>query len=113
MAKKPSTAMSLDAKSTPAQRESANRQHHQELVSHTLDAAEYNGHGHYVGQQGPNGHAMGPSDVHQQGEHAYIPQGVGFFARARPQNMASKDGSPSFDDDQSGAQDYGAVDKAD
>jgi hypothetical protein len=42
--------IALDSNSTPKQRADANRQHHQQLISHTLDAATYNAHGHAVGK---------------------------------------------------------------
>ena len=73
MAKKPSTAMPLDAKSTPAERESANRTHHEELIGHVLDNAVALGHGHAVGS-GSTG-KMVPSDAHLQ-NGAYIPRAV-------------------------------------
>jgi hypothetical protein len=103
MAKKASTAMPLTARSTPAEREAANRQHHQELVSHTLDSATYGGHGHAVGLQGKAGHAMVPNDAALQGKDAYIPQAV--------LNVATKDGSAPFDDPS--AKDYGTTDTGD
>ncbi len=52
---KPATS---SASSTPAERKSANDLHHQSLVGHTLDAAEYSGHGHFVGSQGKRGREM-------------------------------------------------------
>jgi len=102
---KSSTAMPLTAKSTPAERESANRQHHQELIGHTLDSATYGGHGHAVGSQGKAGHTMVPNDSVFQGSgetsrgKPYIPQSV--------LNVTTKDGGVGFDDDQTGADDYG------
>jgi len=86
-----------------AERESANRQHHQELIGHTLDSASYNAHGHFVGRQGA--HEMVQSDAHMQGSgeasrgKPYIPQGV--------LNTATKDGSVGSDDNQQATDDYG------
>ena len=106
---KPSTAMTLNGASTPAERETANRTHHQEIVGHLLDSALYGGHGHAVGRQGAKGHEMVASDAHLQGDHAYIPQAV-FSRDSVPQNrrnQTSKAGSPFDDPD---AANYGSVD---
>lgn len=48
-------------------------QHVKELISHTLDVADYNGHGHAIGKQGRHGHDMVASDAHKQSGE-YIPQ---------------------------------------
>jgi hypothetical protein len=107
MAKKPSTAMPLDAKSTAKERSDANRQHHQELIGHTLDNAVAVGHGHAVGS-GPTG-KMVPNDSAFQGSaetsrgKPYIPQGA--------LNVTTRDGGAPFDDNQKVAGDYGTVDK--
>jgi hypothetical protein len=117
MSKKPSTAMPLTAKSTPAERETANRTHHQELISHTLDNAVAVGHGHAVGS-GPTG-KMVPNDSAFQGSaetsrsKPYIPQGV-FAQDDTPQNrqsQSSRDGGAGFDDPS--AKNYGTVDTGD
>lgn len=83
----PSTSRRLDNNSTVAERSSANRQHHKELISHTLDSASYNAHGHAVGSQGKRGHTMVQSDQAKQGKDAYIPQGV----LGTPQNRQNAD----------------------
>jgi len=107
-AKQSSTTMALHSQSTPSEREAANRTHHQELISATLDNALAVGHGHAVGS-GPTG-KMVTNDAHQQGKpHAYIPQSA--FAKV-PQNMNSRDGGPAFDDSDAAAN-YGTVDKTD
>jgi len=69
-------------------------EHVKELVGHALDSAEYVGHGHFVGRQGPRGHDMVASDAHLQNGQ-FIPQAMG------------KDGGVGFDDDQQMADDYG------
>jgi len=97
---KKSTTMALHAKSTLAERESANRTHQTELINHTLDMASYNAHGHANGAQGRRGHLMVESDAGAQ-KGGYIPQAMG------------KDGGVRFDDDQQGAADYGVDDKTD
>jgi hypothetical protein len=56
----------LSAKSTPDERKSANDLHHQSLVEHALDVAEYNGHDHFVGSQGKRSHEMPANDAHKQ-----------------------------------------------
>jgi hypothetical protein len=71
----PAQPARLDNNSTPAERAAANRAHHQQLISHTLDAAEYGGHGHAHGRQGKAGHVMVPSAASVQ-PHSYIPQAV-------------------------------------
>jgi hypothetical protein len=100
MAKKPSTAMRLDAKSTPAQREAANRQHQSELIGHTLDGAVGAGHGHAVGT-GSTG-KMVPSDAHLQ---------AGQYIGQAALNVTTRDGGAPFDENQKVAGDYGTVDK--
>lgn len=95
----------LDANSTPAERKAANDDHHRTLISHTLDAATYGGHGHAVGK-GATG-KMVPSDAHMQGDHAYIPQGV---LPANRQNTSS-DGAGSAEANDPSTSDYGTVDK--
>ena len=105
MARKSSTAMPLNAKSTPAERESANRQHHQEMADHLLTNTLRAGHGgHMLGKSGPGstGHDLPPSDAHLQSGQ-YIPQAV--F------NTATKDGGSGFDDPS--AKDYGTTDAGD
>ena len=69
-------------------------QHVGELVDHTLDASEYNGHGHAEDRQGRAGHPMPRSDADRQA-NSYVPQ-----------NMY---GGVSADD--LAADDYGVVDK--
>jgi len=92
--------LTSDSGSPPAKAESraANCQHFRELIGHTLDAADYSGHGHAAGRQGARGHAMPKSDAHLQGG-AYVPQ-----------NMYASNGSAQADE-QPLAGDYGAVDK--
>ena len=50
-------------------------QHVGDLVNHTLEASEYNGHGHAEGKQGRAGHPMPRSDAHRQA-NAYVPQNM-------------------------------------
>ena len=104
MAKKPSTAMPLNAKSTPAEREAADRAHKTELINHTLDNAVAVGHGHAVGS-GPTG-KMVPSD-HAKQRGGYIGQGA--FARTPQSTSSDGSGSSDFNDPSTG--DYGTVDK--
>ena len=94
MAKKSSTTMPLHAKSTPTERESADRAHKTELINSTLDMASYNAHGFAHGAQGRRGHPMVANDAAGAQKGGYIPQAMG------------KDGG-GFDDDQRMADDYG------
>jgi hypothetical protein len=107
----PSTSRTLDNSSTVAERSSANRKHHEELVSHTLTAAEYGGHGHAIGRQGKAGHTMVPSDHAAQGKDAFIPQGI----LSVPQNRqnTSSDGSGSANANDPSTSDYATADPGD
>jgi hypothetical protein len=105
----PSTSRRLDNSSTVAERSSANRKHHSELIGHTLDSAAYNAHGHAVGKQGARGHTMTPSDAHMQGDHAYIPQSV---LPANRQNQSS-DGAGSASANDPSTSDYATADPGD
>jgi hypothetical protein len=96
MAKKQLT--DTGASSGPRPMSDGQRDHFKSLVSHTLDNALANGHGHFVGSQGPKGHTMVPSD-HAKQAGGYIPQAMG------------RDGGAPFDDNQKAASDYGTVDK--
>jgi hypothetical protein len=114
MAKKPSTAMPLTAKSTQAEREAANRTHHQEMADHLISNALDAKHGgHMAGQQGPKGHALPANDLHLQ-SGAYIPRGVlqpdGF---ARVPGSTDSDGSGSANANDPATKDYGATDCGD
>jgi hypothetical protein len=42
-------------------------------TGHTLDTADYGGHGHSQGKQGPDGHPMPPNDMSKQA-NSHIPQ---------------------------------------
>lgn len=84
------------ASSRPKAMSDEQRDHFMSLVSHTLDNALANGHGHFVGS-GSTG-KMVPNHAHLQGG-AYVPQAMG------------RDGGAPFDDNQKAASDYGTVDK--
>ena len=90
----PAQPARLANNSTPTERAAANRQHHKELVGHTLDASDYGGHGHALGKAGPGrtGHDMPDNDLHLQ-SGAYIPRGA--FAKI-PQSTTS-DGAGAVD----------------
>jgi hypothetical protein len=62
--------------SDPKPMSDGQRDHFKSLVSHTLDNALANGHGHFVGSQGPKGHTMVPSE-HAAQLGGYIPQAMG------------------------------------
>jgi hypothetical protein len=101
-ATKPAT---LTADSTASERKSANDLHHQSLVEHTIDAAEYGGHGHFVGSQGKRGHDMPANEAHKQlGQ--YIPRAVRKAAVNATTGEYSQQGSPDADD-QSVSDSYG------
>jgi hypothetical protein len=68
-------AKTLDDNSTAKERKAANDDHHRTLISHTLDAAEYGGHGHAIGRQGKRGHTMVPSDAPDAGRPRLHPAG--------------------------------------
>jgi hypothetical protein len=106
-AKPPAT---LNAKSTPAEREAVNRSHHQEMAGHLIDNAVRAKHGgHMLGRQGGGaGHPMPPSDAHLQ-SGAYIPRAA--FAKV-PQNMDS-DGAGSAMANDPSTKDYGTADCGD
>ncbi|MFZ0418414.1 MAG: hypothetical protein WAM04_09920 [Candidatus Sulfotelmatobacter sp.] len=104
MAKKASSAMPLTAKSTAKERWDANRQHHGELIGHTLDAAQYGGHGHASGS-GPTG-KMVQSDAHMQGGASKTSRGKPYIAQGVLPPMG-RDGGGRFDDNQQAADDYG------
>jgi hypothetical protein len=88
----------LDNNSTAKERKAANDNHHQALVAHTLDAAVYGGHGHYVGKQGAKGHDMPKNDAHRQSGQ-FIPRAVHQQAmhQAVRQNTFSENGSADAD----------------
>jgi hypothetical protein len=113
MAKQPNDAaapkqVSLDAHSTPAERDAVNRAHHTQMAGHLIENAVRAGHGgHMLGRQGgAKGHEMPPSDAHLQSGQ-YLPQGA--FAKV-PQNTSS-DGAGSANANEPDADDYGRVDK--
>ena len=109
MAKKPSTEMPLSSRSTPAERDAANRTHHEEMAGHLLDNSIRAGHGgHYLGKAGPGstGHDLPPSDAHLQ-VGQYIPKGA--FAKVPQSTSSDGSGSSDFNDPSTG--DYGTVDK--
>lgn len=86
----------LNAKTTAAL-----NQHVKELTAHTLDASDYNGHGHAQGRQGRAGHRMPPSD-HAKQSGSFIPQAV---------FNTFSDGAGSANANDASTSDYGAVDK--
>ena len=102
----PSTSRRLTSNSTVAERWSANRKHHEELISHTLDAATYyGGHGHAVGEQG----APRPHDGSER------PCGAGqgrLHSAGRFQNRqnTSSDGEGSASANDPSTKNYGVVD---
>jgi hypothetical protein len=52
----PKPPASLNAKSSPAERDAANRDHHQQMASHLIDNTLRAGHGgHMLGKAGPQG----------------------------------------------------------
>ena len=106
---KKSTGMPLTGKSTAAERDDANRTHHQEMAAHLIDNTLRAGHGgHTLGKQGPGntGHDLPENDAHLQ-SGAYIPRAA--FAKV-PQNTSS-DGAGSAEANEPGSDDYGSVDK--
>jgi hypothetical protein len=73
--------------------------HFKSLVGHTLESAQYVGHGHVVGK-GATG-KMVPSHAHLQ-QGSYLPQNVA--------NTFSDSGSADADDSTAAA-DYGTIDR--
>jgi hypothetical protein len=92
MAKKQLT--DTGASSGPKPMSDRQRDHFKNLVAGTLDVAAYNAHGLAHGAQGRRGHAMPKGDADQQ-PGSYVPQAMG------------RDGGVGFNDDQTGADDYG------
>jgi hypothetical protein len=75
-------------------------QHVKDLVGHTIESSNYNGHGHAQGRQGPVGHTMPPNDASKQ-SGSFIPQAV---------FNTYSDGAGCASANEPGTDDYGKVD---
>lgn len=103
----PTPQVSLDAHSSPKERDAVKRAHHQQLAGALIENAIRGGHGgHMLGRQGgAKGHPFPPSSADKQSGQ-YIPQGA--FAKV-PQNTSS-DGAGSANANDPSTSDYASVD---
>jgi hypothetical protein len=92
----------------PLSKSQPQREHFQSLVDHTLESAQYNGHGHLEGKQGHRGHDMPDSTAHLQGG-AHIPAKVISRLPANNQNSWS-DGAGCANASDQTTSDYATTD---